>query len=77
MELFTFPAMTSCDIRNIPTTNVGGPFSARAAMYGVNYPRLRSIKVKYDAQHICYAITAVRGDEYEVDSRGVMCKVLG
>ena len=55
----------------------GDPYQPnwQETFYGANYPRLRSIKAKYDPNDIFYATTAVGSDEWEVQSPGVLCRV--
>jgi hypothetical protein len=42
--------------------------------YGENYPRLESIKNKYDPNHLFYAVTAVGSDYWEPQEDGRLCK---
>lgn len=55
----------------------GDPYQSnwQETFYGANYPRLRSIKAKYDPHDIFYATTAVGSDEWEIESPGRLCRV--
>ncbi|KAL6719815.1 hypothetical protein ACLMJK_001736 [Lecanora helva] len=44
------------------------------ALYGANYPRLLSIKQKYDPNDIFYALQAVGSEGWEADIGGKLCK---
>lgn len=42
--------------------------------YGSNYPKLRSIKGKWDPKSVFYAYTAVGSEDWTIDSGGRLCK---
>ncbi|KAK2033867.1 FAD binding domain-containing protein [Colletotrichum zoysiae] len=42
--------------------------------YGGNYPKLKTIKQKYDPSSIFYALTGVGSDDWKVQSDGRLCK---
>lgn len=43
--------------------------------YGEKYEKLKTIKAKYDPQHLSYARIAVGSDEWVVDDEGRLCSV--
>lgn len=55
----------------------GDPYqpSWQETFCGVNHPRLRSIKGKYDPNDTFYATTAVGSDECDIESPGRLCRI--
>ena len=45
------------------------------AFFGKNYPRLLTIKDKWDPEQILYGATAVGGDRWAEDENGRLCRV--
>ena len=45
------------------------------AFHGNNYPRLKSIKAKYDPNDVFYATTAVGSDDWVIEAPGRLCRV--
>ncbi|KAL8857197.1 MAG: hypothetical protein Q9178_006252 [Gyalolechia marmorata] len=47
----------------------------KQAFYGANYPKLKSIKAKYDPNDIFYATTAVGSDDWVIEAPGRLCRL--
>jgi len=74
-EVFQFSSFNPRSVSSYVTQADPYQRDWQVTFYGVNYPRLLSIKTKYDPNDVFYATTAVGSDGWKADIGGKLCKV--